>query len=445
MNTKHILLCLLACLAGQLLLATGDLNMFIEKHRFLAADDETILLVDYQIPYRSLTFIAQHGGFFAELGVSVSIANEDSIVYSQEVTDNIGIRNRFDATSNRKFYLNRLSYILEPGSYTLSFIATDRNSQKSFSWEVPVQSLDNTSPISDLELSSAVEADSTQYLSKFKRNNILYRSEPSIIFNKSETDFLHLFYEIYSLAEERESSAFLTISVEREDSLIMDLSNDITLSRDIEAMTMRIPIGDLPAGRYNGFLNIQVGERLEERRFEFVVMEDVELYQAIMPNPDDEARLMRYFIGNRVPNDWSNMSLEAKKRFISSFWDQMGAAYQSTVPAIMATIRDRIDHANRRFTHFNPGWTTDMGRIYIRYGAPDELESDESSDETRFVRKDYQIWKYRTKANAVYLFVDHLMNGNYRLIYVSGDDMEVTNPSWQNFVGDDFDTTKLRN
>ena len=86
-----------------------------------------------------------------------------------------------------------------------------------------------------------------------------------------------------------------------------------------------------------------------------------------------------------------------------------------------------------------------MGRIHIRQGKPDEIEKGTSSDEARFVRKDYQIWKYQGRNKAVYLFLDIQMNGNYRLIYVEGDQQESSNPDYLYYLGDDFDTSKLYN
>ena len=57
--------------------------------------------------------------------------------------------------------------------------------------------------------------------------------------------------------------------------------------------------------------------------------------------------------------------------------------------------------------------------------------------------KDYQIWKYRGKVRAVYVFVDVQMNGNYQLIYVRGDEMESSRPDFRRYLGDDFDLSKL--
>ncbi|MCB5254453.1 MAG: hypothetical protein LHW58_02300, partial [Candidatus Cloacimonetes bacterium] len=70
---------------------------------------------------------------------------------------------------------------------------------------------------------------------------------------------------------------------------------------------------------------------------------------------------------------------------------------------------------------------------------------DQTSDDTRFVRKDYQIWKYRSGNRPVYVFIDQQMNNNFRLIYVLNDDMEISNPDWLGLIGRNFDESLLRN
>ena len=76
------------------LVAQETLNMHLDHSRFLDAKGKTIVLLDYQIPYRSLIFLAQSGAYFAQVEVLLEIANQDSVVYSHTVTDNIGISSK---------------------------------------------------------------------------------------------------------------------------------------------------------------------------------------------------------------------------------------------------------------------------------------------------------------------------------------------------------------
>ncbi len=115
------------------LLGSDKLNMFIDYNRFLDKNKNTILLLDYQIPYENLAFLAKNNGYFAELNVKVKITEADSIFLEHEINDIIGVKNKADTGNRKKSYLNRLSFTLHKPLYTIQFSALDINSQKNFS------------------------------------------------------------------------------------------------------------------------------------------------------------------------------------------------------------------------------------------------------------------------------------------------------------------------
>jgi GWxTD domain-containing protein len=233
--------------------------------------------------------------------------------------------------------------------------------------------------------------------------------------------------------------------LEQNGDLVLDEYLDSSFERLRDAISLKIPLGDLSAGRYQGNVTMQAGESMESRDFEFVLTEDIEQRYRLFEDGDDEYALMRYFMQSNLPANWAAFDGETKTRYINNFWQYMATSAGMSEENIIKLVEERVNHANRHYSSLKAGWTSDMGRIYIRNGAPADIHKDTSSDATRFVRKDYQIWKYSGGTKAVYLFIDIQMNNNYRLIYVNGDDMENTNPDWIKYLGTDFDTNLLRN
>nr|MDK2851252.1 hypothetical protein [Candidatus Cloacimonadota bacterium] len=441
---KSLLLCIL--IASSLgLFAQAKLNMYIDYNRFLDHEGNTILLIDYEIPYRSLLFLAHNNAFFAQVEVEIQVANQDSVIYTHQVSDNIGISSKHDASSNVKSYLNRISFLMSEEHYDISFTATDLLSKNSFVWSFGVDALSPRSRISDLELNSRVYVDSSAYLEKFRRQGKVYEPTVSAILRRQYHENAHLYLEIYTPEEELGESQLLNLSLEQNGILIVDEYMDFIPTKPHESFTLKIPLTDLPAGKYQAWVSLQAREYQEDRDFEFVLSEEIETMLSIFNSPDDEYQLMRYFMASNMPANWDNMDIDTKRRHISNFWRNMAIATRMTETEVMDLINSRVEHANRFYSHLRPGWTTDMGRIYIRNGAPDDIEKGTSSDESRFVRKDYQIWKYHSGNRPVYIFIDIQMNNNYRLIYASGDDMEITNPDWLRYLGGDFDVSLLRN
>lgn len=445
MSIKRIVALLTACLLGAGILAVNNLNMHIDSNRFLDKEKNTILLLDYQVPYSNLIFLARNGGYFAELKVGVTIATTDSVIVDQEVDDIIGISNKFDASNKQKSYLNRLSYILPKGNFQVRFEATDVNSQKTFVWDFEEDSLPGNALMSDVELNLEVRADTLNYLPKFQRNKVLYLPQPSILVNKSLSDFVYLYLEIYPQGDSTNGNNLLNLLLEKDSLIVMDEYIDFKPGKTIDSINLTIPVAELSPGMYSGSVVVQAGESTEERNFEFVLYEEKEDFVFLFSNPDDEYELMRYFWGNKLPPDWKGMDMDKKRRYGTQFWQSMAQSTKRSVKDILRLVQERIDYANRYFSHLKPGWTSDMGRIYIRNGAADEITRDTSSDKSRFVRKDYQIWKYSTGNKPVYVFIDIQMNGNFRLIYAADDDLESSNPDWLRYLGTDFENSLLNN
>lgn len=421
-----------------------SLTIHILLNRFLSSEKATIVNLDYQVPYNNLKFVKHKNGLYAELDINIDIFKSDSLIFQKNIRDNIGITNQFDAQSN-KSYLNRVSFSLDPGSYIFQVKASDINSKKSANYSFPIETLSSKTILSDIELCSVVRPDSSAYLEKFHRGKTLYQSEPSLIFDKVDNPYVYLNFEVYTDESLRKNTGIIILTVQKDSILVLDDMIDFNAQSDCERITLSVPLADIKPGKYYGNIIFQIEELSEERNFEFFVTEPkIQLYY-VFANPDDDYKLLKYFMGESAPGNWKNYTYDAKQQYVSRCWTKLANANQVRPEAFIQTIRERVDYSNKHFSHFSDGWTTDIGRIYIRYGEPDDVEKGTTLDDTRFVRKDFQIWKYRSRFNAVYLFLDIQMNGNYKLIYVDGDDRESSNPNYMYYLGDDFDTSLLRN
>lgn len=158
---------------------------------------------------------------------------------------------------------------------------------------------------------------------------------------------------------------------------------------------------------------------------------------------EDEYKLVSYFFTSNQKRYYKSLDEKGKKRYLEAFW-----AAQDTNPAteeneFLEEIKIRIAYCNDHFTHFYPGWTTDRGRVYIRHGEPYEILNETTGMNTKYARKDYQIWKYRITDYLTYIFIDLQQHGDYRMIYSNGDDSEGSWADWHMYLGEDFDEGQL--
>ncbi|HTV05452.1 MAG TPA: GWxTD domain-containing protein [Acidobacteriaceae bacterium] len=117
---------------------------------------------------------------------------------------------------------------------------------------------------------------------------------------------------------------------------------------------------------------------------------------------------------------------EERDAFIEQFWQRRNPDPDSPDNTYRDEIYRRIAYANEHFAAGKPGWMTDRGMIYIKYGAPDDIEShpsggiyerpmDEGGGETSTYP--FEDWHYRyidgIGSNVNIEFVDTCMCGDY--------------------------------
>lgn len=147
-------------------------------------------------------------------------------------------------------------------------------------------------------------------------------------------------------------------------------------------------------------------EKPAERDFEKWLKEDV----AYIITPEEEEVFKKL------------LTPEERLNFIEQFWARRGGE------EARAEHYRRIQYANDHFSSGVKGWRTDRGRIYIKYGPPDEIERHPSGGQ--YVRPywegggvtstyPFEIWRYRyiegVGQDIEIEFVDDTLSGEYRI------------------------------
>ena len=119
---------------------------------------------------------------------------------------------------------------------------------------------------------------------------------------------------------------------------------------------------------------------------------------------------------------------EERDQFIEAFWQRRDPTPDTIENEFKEEHYRRIEYANEHFPAGIPGWKTDRGRIYIMYGAADEVESHPSGgtyerpmDEGGGTTSTYPFedWRYRylegIGQEVIIEFVDTCMCGDYHM------------------------------
>ncbi len=119
---------------------------------------------------------------------------------------------------------------------------------------------------------------------------------------------------------------------------------------------------------------------------------------------------------------------EERENFIDNFWRNRDPSPDTEENEYKEAYYERIAYANEHFASGKPGWLTDRGRIYIRWGKPDSVEShpaggtynrESSEGGGSTTVYPFEKWFYRYLPNvrngAEIEFVDPTGTGEYRL------------------------------
>ncbi len=98
---------------------------------------------------------------------------------------------------------------------------------------------------------------------------------------------------------------------------------------------------------------------------------------------------------------------------LAAYWKERDPTPGTPKNELYDEFYSRIQDANKLF-HFSKrdGWNTDRGRIYIKYGPPEEILRDIQGAEA-FAR--YEIWYYH-QIRRQFIFYDRLGSGEFRLL-----------------------------
>lgn len=120
---------------------------------------------------------------------------------------------------------------------------------------------------------------------------------------------------------------------------------------------------------------------------------------------------------------------DERKKFMVQFWQRRDPTPDTVENEFKEEHYRRIGYADDHFMDSRlPGWKTDRGRIYIKYGPPDEIESHPSGG--TYLRPDaeggdkvrtypFELWRYRriqdVGDNVIIEFVDVKQNGEFHM------------------------------
>ena len=357
-------------------------------------------------------------------------------------------------------FLDVQRFALPPGKYTLEIELKDMLDPEPL---VESKELEVTIPqppsgifISDIELVSAFKKTDKPGIYSKSGYDLLPMVNDDVL--NAEMKELVVYAEIYG-TQDNTDGKYLVRSYLENAADQSPVPTTLKLSRmeakPVNPLLLRLPIEKVESGDYNVVVEVRstenellsvkrlpVTRRGIEKPSSPANYSDADIAQSWVGKYTNKAVLLEHIKSlrpiagqadkNVIDNTFKDVEytdLKYLQRYFYSFWE---ARNDTNSEQAWLDYNVKVQQAQKEFGTANKrGYETDQGRVYLQYGAPDDIV-DRANEPSTYP---YRIWRYYKVANfnnVKFVFYDPMRTGNdYQLLHSENIRGEITNYRWK--------------
>jgi GWxTD domain-containing protein len=368
------------------------------------SDSLRLVRVYFQIINDDLTFVKQDSLYIADVEFDIFVTNQlGDFTYTRTIKKEIKTT-VFEETNSRNISNTYFTDIqLKPDSYDVIITALDKTNNKQVNRKVRFDLEDiqkNKFLISDILFFQDYEMDSTHRIISFNPN----------LSNNFGGRGKYFYFYFTSLVSDPSDTLEIEYIIRNMAGIVTQFNQyKIVNNKNSNEHFIRINRQQFDQSRYElevvGKYRNQVMK--SRKPFSFFWTENPESPQDLTSAIEQ----MRY-IEEADSVGWAlKQPYTEKLAYFRRFWKRMDPNPETEKNELMDEFYLRVNMANQSFSTINQeGWQTDRGRIYIKFGEPDDIERhpfEVNSDP-------YEIWRYYNY-RKIFLFIDRSGFGDYYL------------------------------
>ena len=359
----------------------------------------------------------------------------DSVVFEETRFKRIRAASLVETSHKSQGVVDQITFDLPPGNYTLTAKMTDKNCKafSSTTTDFQILEFDQQLCMSEPQLATLISSDISR--KQFIKSNRMVLPSASRRY-RYQNSILYLYFEIYNLAAPIDSSGdqfeigYLVTDI-LGDTLILTSMQTIAKPGTSCIKMQALDIRGLERGEH--VLTVIVTDPASDttiigkKNFWIYVPEQE---TQILPMTNNDIKKYReqiqYFASYEELKLFDELPLKAKETFLLNFWRAKDTTPETPENEFMQNAFSRIDYANRNFKGKRGGLNSDMGRIFVIYGQPDDVEN----HLMRMNSKSYIIWYYYIAGSKhMFVFVDRNNEGIFSLVHSTVLE-EIKNENW---------------
>lgn len=413
----------------------GDVSFYVDICQFEGEKEKNVTEIYYSLDLFQFSSTNSPRAVFM-LNLQLITAQGESVATIHERKE-ISLANVSDNESAYSF-VDLKRFELLPDTLTLYLNIQDSVSGKegSVKESFVVSEFPEQLSISDLFFASHIQKAVEK--SNFEKHGLVLVPNPSRVFSASaQTPNAYVYFEINSLSFHPDKPSSYSISY-----VVEDLSGKEVASHTRPTILKTsancarveiIPLSDFKAGLYR--LKMKVtdlynGESCSAWRY-FRIHTGEKTDELVLPMTEADIKKyydqIKYIATHEEKKLFEKLSLRGKQEFLLNFWKSRDSDPQTPENEFMQEHFRRLAYCESTFAG---GINSDMGRIYIQYGPPLDIQRQFSTAE---FSKPIETWIYAIDGRTEFVFVDRSGDGHYVLVHSTHKD-EYHNPNWMNEI-----------
>jgi GWxTD domain-containing protein len=408
--------------------SSGEIQFYLDKASFLGDGKDTYVELYFMFYADGFSYDKNNKG---EAGIQLVIEDMDAkVMTKKDWTIDVSLNSIEDTTLRTKVFYDQVNEYLSPGEYNFRVTARDLNSRRSGElnaiYEVPGFN-ENEFRGSEIEFINSVNESVSS--GQFRKGNTEIIPNPSRRYGLLNPS-LRFYYELYGIPQQ--DTLMIRYSVKKDQNVV----DEKVLERSAPAGKISIihglDVSGLSSGNYELAININSasGKALKMNRNFEIIQNDLSSSPGFTEDDDKMYKAILSYIAPGELSSYNSLDLEGKSRFIVEFWKRKDPSPGTIDNEYMREIQQRFAYADKNFSWANvKGWATDMGKILIKYGFPDEVQQHHSEADIL----PYQVWLYSRRQGYQFVFGDLHANGRFILLH-SNHEEEVSNINWKELL-----------
>jgi len=391
----------------------------------------------YSFNRKELEFVLEKEAWVATVLMQLSISDvQGNVVENRMWNTWTKVEDAEKAKNVDYMIIDQAGTNLKPGSYQVTLQAADVNSTSHGEATMVVEAKkisEEKLQLSDMELAFSIETDTSEGRLAKAGKKIL--PNPSRVFTH-EGGMVYFYSELYNLVDTPGAKPNYELRFEVLDATgkkVKDFGKQTKTKPGNSAVVISgINISTLAGGEY--ILKLEAKDKETGKKAysskKFVVIRELTEEELIVEETNKFKQDVVYIVSRGELDMFDQLNFSGKRSFIAEFWRRRDTDPETPENEFKIEHYRRINFANFHFSRTretDDGWNTDMGRIYILYGSPSEIERHVS---TRGA-KPWEQWNYHQLEGGVYfIFMDEDGYGVYRLVH-SNHKGEIYDRQWE--------------